>query len=155
VDGRPSFDVGPLSSAIFRVARLHKSLAARLLREIGLHPGQELVLMTLWRDGPQRQVDLARTLDSDAPTMTRSIARLEKAGLVRRSPSPTDGRATIVEATEASLPLREPVEQAWATLERLTTDALSRHRASEALSLLAELEAGLQAAADRASPDAR
>jgi DNA-binding MarR family transcriptional regulator len=149
MDERPGFEVGPLSSAIFRVARLHKSLAARLLRESGLHPGQELVLMTLWRDGPQRQVDLVRTLDSDAPTMARSIARLEKSGLVRRSPSPTDGRATIVEPTDASLPLRERVEQAWATLERLTTAGLSQRRATEALTLLAELEAGLQAAADR------
>jgi DNA-binding MarR family transcriptional regulator len=153
MDERPSFEVGPLSSAIFRVARLHKSLAARLLRESGLHPGQELVLMTLWRDGPQRQVDLVRTLDSDAPTMARSIARLEKSGLVRRSPSATDGRATIVEPTEASLPLRERVEQAWATLERLTTVGLSQRRATEALSLLAELEAGLQAAAERTHLD--
>jgi DNA-binding MarR family transcriptional regulator len=150
MDGRPAFEAGPLSSAIFRVARLHKSLAARLLRESGLHPGQELVLMTLWRDGPQRQVDLVRTLDSDAPTMARSIARLEKAGLVQRSPSPTDGRALIVEATAASLPLRAQVEQAWAGLERLTAAALTQRRAAEALSLLAELEAGLQTAADQA-----
>jgi DNA-binding MarR family transcriptional regulator len=155
MDGRPGFEVGPLSSAIFRVARLHKSLAARLLRESGLHPGQELVLMTLWRDGPQRQVDLVRTLDSDAPTMARSIARLEKSGLVRRSPSPTDGRASIVEATEASLPLRARVEQAWSALERLTAAGLSPRRAGEALSLLAELEAGLQVAADEAQQDGR
>lgn len=153
MDGRPAFEAGPLSSAIFRVARLHKSLAARLLRESGLHPGQELVLMTLWRDGPQRQVDLVRTLDSDAPTMARSIARLEKTGLVQRSPSPTDGRALIVEATAASLPLRAQVEQAWVTLERLTAAALTQRRATEALSLLAELEAGLQTAADQAQQD--
>jgi DNA-binding MarR family transcriptional regulator len=155
MDGRPAFEVGPLSSAIFRVARLHKALAARLLRESGLHPGQELVLMTLWRDGPQRQVDLVRTLDSDAPTMARSIARLEKTGLVQRSPSPTDGRALIVEATEASLPLRAQVEQAWATLEQLTAAGFTQRRAAEALSLLAELEAGLQAAADPAQQDGR
>jgi DNA-binding MarR family transcriptional regulator len=153
MDGRPAFEAGPLSSAIFRVARLHKSLAARLLRESGLHPGQELVLMTLWRDGPQRQVDLVRTLDSDAPTMARSIARLEKTGLVQRSSSPTDGRALIVEATEASLPLRAQVEQAWATLEQLTAAALTQRRAAEALSLLAELEAGLQTAAGQAQQD--
>lgn len=109
---QPSFAAGPVSSAIFRVARLHKALAARQLRETGLRPGQELVLMTLWQHGPQRQVDLAQALDSDAPTMVRSIARLEKAGLVRKRPSPTDRRATIIEATEASLALRHKVEAA-------------------------------------------
>ena len=33
------FDGGSVSHAFFRVARLTKSLAGRLLREIGLHPG--------------------------------------------------------------------------------------------------------------------
>ena len=117
--------VGPTSHAIFRVARLHKALAGRLLRESGLHPGQELVLMTLWTDGPQRQVDLATAIDSDAPTMARSVARLEKAGLVRRTRSDTDGRVVVVEATEAGRALRPKVEAAWRELERLTVGSLS------------------------------
>ncbi len=139
-----NFDVGPISSAIFRVARAHKALAARLLRPVGLRPGQELVLMTLWRRGPQRQVDLVQTLDSDAPTMVRSIARLEKLGLVTKRPSPTDRRATIVEATAASRRLRPQVEEAWARLEELTAGALPAARRSEVLDALAELEANLE-----------
>jgi DNA-binding MarR family transcriptional regulator len=132
--------VGPLSHAIFRVARLHKSLAGRLLRETGLHPGQELVLMALWADGPQRQVDLVEAVDTDAPSMARSISRLEKVGLVRRSPSPTDRRAVIVEASEASLALREKVADAWAELERLTVGSLTDAQQAEALASLGLLE---------------
>ncbi|WP_395571796.1 MarR family winged helix-turn-helix transcriptional regulator [Streptomyces sp. BK79] len=131
---------GPVSHAIFRVARLHKALAGRLLRESGLHPGQELVLMVLWDHGPQRQVDLVEAVESDAPTMARSISRLEKAGLVRRSPSPTDGRAVIVEATEAGLALREKVDGAWAELERLTTAGLGAAQQDEILAALGLLE---------------
>lgn len=138
----------PVSHAIFRVARLHKALAGRLLRESGLHPGQELVLMVLWDQGPQRQVDLVTAVDSDAPTMTRSISRMEKAGLVRRRPSPTDGRAVIVEATEASLALREKVDDAWAELERLTTTSLSAVQQREVLADLALLESVLTHAGD-------
>lgn len=144
---QPSFGTGPLSSAIFRVARAHKAWAARLLRDTGLRPGQELVLMTLWQRGAQRQVDLVHSLDSDAPTMARSIARLEKAGLVRRRPSPTDRRAAIIEATEAGLALRPSVETAWAELERLTAGSLTPQRRSEALALLAAIEANLETAA--------
>ncbi|WP_399880680.1 MarR family winged helix-turn-helix transcriptional regulator [Streptomyces sp. BBFR51] len=135
-----------VSHAIFRVARLHKALAGRLLRESGLYPGQELVLMVLWDQGPQRQVDLAEAVESDAPTMARSIARLEKAGLVRRSPSPTDGRAVIVEATRASLSLRAKVDGAWRELERLTTEGLSAARQAEILTNLGLLETTLAAA---------
>lgn len=140
-----TFAQEPVSHAIFRVARLHKSIAGRLLREAGLHPGQELVLLALWTDGPQRQVDLAATLEADAPTMTRSLARLERAGLVRRTPSPTDRRALIVEATEASLVLRAKVEGAWRELERLTVGALTDPERRQALDALAMLERALDA----------
>lgn len=143
VNGQDPFAGAPLSQAVFRLARLHKSVAAQLLRDTGLRPGQELVLMTLWTAGPQRLVDLVQTLDSDAPTMTRSIARLEKAGLVTRSASPRDGRVVIVQATEASLSLRASVVEAWETLERLTVGEASTQRQSELLHALSELESHL------------
>lgn len=144
----PDFGAGPVSSAIFRLARAHKATAARLLRDAGLRPGQELVLMTLWQQGPQRQVDLVHALDSDAPTMARSIARLEKAGLVQRRASPTDGRAMIVEATRASRRLRRQVETAWAELEQRTVGSMTPARRAELIRLMADLEANLTAAED-------
>ncbi|MCX7522859.1 MarR family transcriptional regulator [Microbacterium sp. STN6] len=140
---RMHLNAGPVSQAVFRTARLHKALAARLLRESGLRPGQELVLMTLWQSGPQRLVDLVNTLDSDAATMTRSIARLEKAGLVARRPSETDRRATIVEASEKSLALRPAVENAWAELERLSVSGIPPARQREIIAALSDLEASL------------
>lgn len=134
----------PLSHAVFQLARLHKSIAAQLLRETGLRPGQELVLMTLWDRGPQRLVDLVQMLDSDAPTMTRSIARLERSGLVARSRSAQDGRVVIVQATESSLPLRPRVAAAWARLEQLTVGDASERRQAELLRALKELESHLE-----------
>jgi MarR family transcriptional regulator, organic hydroperoxide resistance regulator len=141
-------DLSPLSHAIFRVARAHKSLAGRLLREAGLHPGQELLLMTLWVSGPQRMIDLAAAIESDAPSMTRSITRLEHAGLVSRRRSPSDGRVVIVEATEASLALRAKVEQAWVDLERFTVGSLTTSQQAEVLDALSLLE-GTIGLADR------
>lgn len=105
--------------------------------------------MTLWQQGPQRQTDLVQALDSDAPTMARSIARLEKAGLVLRRPSPVDRRAMIVEATAASVRLRGEVEAAWSELERLTVGSLSARRRAETLKVLADLEANLSTATVR------
>ncbi|KNX35951.1 transcriptional regulator [Luteipulveratus halotolerans] len=133
-----------MSHAIFRVARLHKMLAGQLLRSTGLYPGQELLMMRLWDEGPQRQVDLVRSLDSDAPTMARTIKRLERAGYVRRTPDPSDGRAALIEATPASLPLRRAVEQVWSELEALTVAGLDdqdRGRGQGQPGVLASLEA--------------
>ncbi|MEU2716283.1 MarR family transcriptional regulator [Streptomyces sp. NPDC007205] len=146
---------GPVSHAIFRLARLHRMFAGQLLRRTGLHPGQELVMMHLWELGPQRQTDLVRLLDSDAATMTRTVRRLEQAGFVRRRPSPTDKRATLVEPTAASHALRREVEQVWSQLEGLVTADLSADERTMALLTLERLERNLvQAAADPAGADA-
>ncbi|MCX5444536.1 MarR family transcriptional regulator [Streptomyces sp. SID8375] len=144
---------GPVSHAIFRVARLHRMIAGQLLRPLGLHLGQELVMMHLWELGPQRQTDLVRLLDSDAATMTRSIKRLENAGFVRRRPSPDDKRATIIEPTAASQALRREVERIWAELEGASTDDLTPDQQAEALHTLQRIEDSLARAATR-SPEA-
>ncbi|MFJ6722396.1 MarR family winged helix-turn-helix transcriptional regulator [Streptomyces sp. NPDC091259] len=141
-----SAERGPISHAIFRVARLHRMLAGQLLRRVGLHPGQELVMMQLWELGPQRQADLVRLLDSDAATMTRTVRRLEAAGFVRRRPSPTDKRASIIEPTPASHALRREVEELWGRLESLATTGLTPDERGEALRALEGIEAALSAA---------
>lgn len=142
----PVAGVGPVSHAIFRVARLHKMFAGQLLRETGLYPGQELLMMQLWDEGPVRQVDLVRNLDSDAPTVTRTVRRLEQAGFVRRLPNAADGRSTLIEATRASRPLRHAVQRIWAQLEGFTVGGLSDTRKGEVLDVLETLEANLLAA---------
>ncbi|MDF3298874.1 MarR family winged helix-turn-helix transcriptional regulator [Streptomyces tropicalis] len=145
---------GPISHAIFRLARLHRMFAGQLLRRIGLHPGQELVMMHLWELGPQRQTDLVRLLDSDAATMTRTVRRLEQAGFVRRRPSPTDRRASLIEPTAASHALRREVEQVWSRLEDISTAGLSDDERAAALRTLERLEHNLAvAAADSADAD--
>ncbi|GGQ48239.1 MarR family winged helix-turn-helix transcriptional regulator [Couchioplanes azureus] len=138
---------GPVSHAIFRVARLHRMHVGQLLRRVGLHPGQELVMMHLWERGPQRQADLVRLLDSDAATMTRTIQRLEHAGFVRRCPCATDKRATFIEPTAASLALRREVESIWTELEDRTLGDLSAPERAEALRLLECIEDNLAGAA--------
>lgn len=136
-------ELAPVSHAIFRVARLHKTLAGQLLRGAGLYPNQELVMMRLWTQGPQRQVDLVRMLESEAPTMTRTIQRLQKAGLVSTSRSPADGRSIIVEATAASEALRQDVERVWTTLESLTVADWPESRRQSVLDALAATEENL------------
>lgn len=139
----PLAELAPVSHAIFRIARLHKTLAGQLLRQAGLYPNQELVMMRLWTQGPQRQVDLIRMLESEAPTMTRTIQRLEKAGLVRTSRSPADRRSIIVEATAKSNTLRHDVEQAWSTLESLTIGHWTDNQRKTILDTLTATETNL------------
>lgn len=137
---------GPVSHAIFRLTRLHRMVAAQLLRRLGLHPGQELLMMHLWDCGPQRQADLAALLGSDSATITRTIHRLERGGFVRRSPSPTDGRSVIVSPTAAGNALRAEVEAMWHELEQRTTAGLDEAARAATLDTLVHMECNLREA---------
>ncbi|WP_454195141.1 MarR family winged helix-turn-helix transcriptional regulator [Nocardia sp. Marseille-Q1738] len=136
-------EVGPISHTIFRVARLHRMIAGHLLRRVGLHTGQELVMMQLWELGPQRQTDLVNLLDSDAATMTRTIRRLENSGFVRRRPCPDDKRATLIEPTAASQALRREVEAVWIELENAAVGELDATQKAQTLQALRALEDNL------------
>ena len=137
---------GPVSNAIIRITRLHIARARQLFRAVGLHPGQELLLMHLWDNGPQRQSDLAATFDTDSAAMTRSVQRLERAGFVRRTPDPSDGRATLVDMTPAGTALRGQIEQIWAQLEQDTTAGIPATRQRALLRDLEQIEANLTTA---------
>lgn len=139
---------GPISHALFRVARLHKMMAGELLRHVGLHPGQELVMMYLWDLGPQRQTDLIRLIDSDAATMTRTIQRLEHAGFVRRSPCADDKRAYLIEPTAAGRALRPQVEQTWNELEEIVVGGVGEREWQTIRRVLEGLEERLTHAAE-------
>ena len=52
------------------------------------------------RLGPQRLTLLAAREGVTQPAMTQLISRLEESGLVRREPSPDDGRVVLVAITE-------------------------------------------------------
>ena len=134
---------GPVSNVIIRVTRLHVMRARELFQSVGLHPGQELLMMHLWDTGPQRQADLAIAFDTDSASMTRTVQRLERAGFVRRRPDPADGRATLVESTPAGTALRDRVEQLWAELEAATVGTMSAGRRRTLLDELMHVERNL------------
>lgn len=66
-----------------------------LLRQLGLQPGQELVLLELAGLQQASQIELAQACEVDEPSMGRSLTRLERRGLVERAPDPTDSRRRL------------------------------------------------------------
>ncbi|MFJ2772937.1 MarR family winged helix-turn-helix transcriptional regulator [Streptomyces sp. NPDC087300] len=134
---------GPVSLAVSRVARLHRAAAGKLLKGLGLYPGQEFVMMHLWEAGAVRQSELIRAVDLDPSTVTKMLQRLEQAGHVRRRPDPADRRAVLVEATEASCGLLAQVEGAWGQLEERTLAGLDGSERAELTRLLGKVEVAL------------
>jgi len=88
------------------VADAVHSAAIHLLRGVrkedertGVGPARLSALSVLVFAGPLRLTELARIEQVKPPTMTKVIAGLEAAGLVRRRPDPGDARAVRLEAT--------------------------------------------------------
>ncbi|MFD9603765.1 MarR family winged helix-turn-helix transcriptional regulator [Streptomyces sp. NPDC056708] len=134
---------GPVSHAVSRVARLHRIAAGRLLKGLGLYPGQEFLMMYLWDAGAVRQSELIKTVDLDPSTVTKMLQRLEQTGHVRRCPDPGDRRAVLVEATDDSCALHADVERAWTNLEEHTLAGLDPAERKELARLLAKVEENL------------
>ncbi len=116
------------------VADALHSAAIHLLRgvrkedeESGVGPARLSALSVLVFGGPVRLTDLARIEQVKPPTMTKIVAGLEAAGLVRRRPDANDARAVRLEATARGTRLlqegrRRRVSRLAAALEALTPD---------------------------------
>lgn len=64
---------------------------------------QLAALGTLGRCGPLTVGEIAAHENVKPPSMTRTVAGLEEAGLVTRRPSETDGRQVVVELTDRAV----------------------------------------------------
>ena len=115
----------PLSTAIYQLARAHKALAASLLRDLGLYPNQELLLMQLEGVESRAQSELVRALTLDHSTVAKSLRRLERAGLISRRQSTSDGRAVDVSLTDRGAEIVARVHAVWKQLEATAADGLT------------------------------
>jgi DNA-binding MarR family transcriptional regulator len=84
-----------LNSVAIHLVRRARTADQRL----GVPPGQLSALSVLVFGGERTVADLAAAEQVTSPTMTRIVDGLVRAGLARRSPHPSDGRATVVRAT--------------------------------------------------------
>jgi len=116
------------------VADALHSAAIHLLRGVreedertGVGPARLSALSVLVFGGPMRLTALARVEQVRPPTMTKVVAGLEAAGLVRRRDDAADGRAIRLEATARGARLlnegrRRRVERLAVALRSLTPD---------------------------------
>ncbi|MFT9222261.1 MarR family winged helix-turn-helix transcriptional regulator [Gluconobacter oxydans] len=88
-----------LSALTTRNTRLFTLLLERELKKTGLRSGQLPVLQALQDGKTLNQKALADFADIEQPGMTTLLARMERDGLIRREPDPTDRRSTLVTLT--------------------------------------------------------
>ncbi|MBA3294565.1 MAG: MarR family transcriptional regulator [Geodermatophilaceae bacterium] len=136
-----------LNRTIRIVALKHRARAAALLADLGLYPGQEIVLLELDTLGPRKQAELAVSCECEPPTVSQLVRKLEIAGLITRQPSTTDARAIVVDLTDRGRALMGPLKSRWIELAEVTAAGLETTKPDELLSVVHELARSLCPAA--------
>jgi DNA-binding MarR family transcriptional regulator len=145
---RPELDSSPIG-IVGRVSRLARELELLMeptYREHGLEGGWYDVLATLRRSGPPyrlRPSDLAGTTMLTSSGTTKRLDRLEAAGLIARTPDPTDRRGTQITLTDAGHAALDATIEAHLDNERDLIAALSPAEQEQLAALLRKLRLGL------------
>jgi MarR family transcriptional regulator, transcriptional regulator for hemolysin len=93
------------------------------------------------------QLDLARSLGIEGPTLTRHLDNMEHSGFVARQPSETDRRAVRVEITEAGEAAHGRMLVAVIAFNKRLQAGLTRDDLSRLDEILTRLEDNLEAPA--------
>ncbi len=99
-------EAAPGMAAVTSIMRAQQIVAARVdevLRPYGLTYAryEVLMLLVLSRRGTLPMARIGERLQVHPASVTNAVDRLEAQGFVRRTPHPTDRRATLVELTES------------------------------------------------------
>lgn len=146
---RPDLSTAPMEvfGRVYRITQAMGDRVEKTYRSLGTTRGEFDVLATLRRSGepytlsPRR---LSSTLMLTTGGMTGRLDKLERAGLLRRSPDPHDRRALQVTLTEEGLALVDRAVAAGLEVQRtaLVAAGLDETETARLAALLRKLLAG-------------
>ena len=133
---------------LYNISKTQRNLAQAEFNKLGLHAGQERVLLCLAQHENVGQSDLVNHLCVEPPTVTKMLQRMEKAGLVERHQDDQDARAALVNATPQGRALQQPIMQVWDDLEKVMLANMTTAEQTLLRRLLMEVLANLAAVRD-------
>lgn len=116
-----------------------ESISKRMRSAVGVTGPQRLVLRLVAHYDRPSPGELARALRVHPSSLTGVLRRLERAGLIRRAPDPTDGRRAIVSLTAKGQRLNDRQDGTAESAVRRALKALGRSRTTTARAVLRKL----------------
>lgn len=135
-----------LASVLVQAARSMRTVLSRNLVVSGLYAGQDGVMLALAETDGLTAGALAGKLGVKAPTMTRTIGRMEAQGFLERRPDRDDARLTKVYLTELGRDRLQIIAEAGQHSEKLATRGLTDKQVRTLMKLLRAVDSNLQAA---------
>ncbi|MCT8974796.1 MarR family winged helix-turn-helix transcriptional regulator [Microbaculum marinisediminis] len=90
------------------MGRLFTKALQKAVEPYGLAPAQFTTMVEIWRDPGVTQRLLVERLGVEQGTMTNTLSRMERDGLILRRPHETDGRAQTLHLTDKAKAVLEP-----------------------------------------------
>ena len=125
-------------------ARLLAREMETILGPVGLNPAYVPVLLSLSAGGARTPKGLAQEATVEQPTMTATIQRMERDGLVTRKPNPDDGRSALIALTPKGYERIADMDRALGALNELLLEQFTTSEREQFLSLLGRVVSVLE-----------
>jgi DNA-binding MarR family transcriptional regulator len=116
---------GPVGYALAEATRAHRAQMQHRIGALGLHLGQELLIVDLHQHPGTTQAELVQRIGMEQPTIAKAITRMQRTGFVERTTDPADRRVTRLRLTEQGEAVVEAIVTAWADVESRAATGLT------------------------------
>ena len=137
-------DNGPVGYALAHATRAHRSVLQRRMAQLGLHLGQELLIVDIHHNPDTTQAELVQRIGLEQPTIAKALTRMERTGFIQRTTDPGDRRVTRLRLTERGEAVVDAVTAAWADTEDQATAGLTDAEAQQLIRLLTTVRGNLE-----------
>ena len=132
-------EAGPLGYGLALAARRHRADLTRRLATLGLHTGQELIVVDLHENPGSTQAELVERMGIEQPTVAKAISRMERSGFVERARDESDRRATRLRLTAQGEDVVAAVVAVWRDAEAEMSESLAADERDRLFSLLSRI----------------
>ncbi|MEW5424710.1 MarR family winged helix-turn-helix transcriptional regulator [Amorphus sp. 3PC139-8] len=132
------------------MARLFAQGIHARIRPLGLSPGNFPALLELWVNDGLTQKELTERLSIEQATMANTLARMERDGLIRRTPHPADGRSQQIWLTAKAKALEAPAIEAAKAQNNLALARLDPAERAQFVAMMTTVIETMRAAQDEA-----
>ena len=115
----------------------------------GVVPGQFAQLLALYEQEPLTQRELCDRVQIEQSTMAYTLQRMERDGLIERTPDPADGRRSFISLTRRARELQETLASAARAVNETATQGISDDAVDTLMKTVQQMIRNLEAAAGR------
>ena len=115
-----------LSYVVNHLSRLLTQAMGDAIKDLGVTPGQLPVVMCLWEQDGLTQRELYERVNIEQATMSNTLKRMERDGLIKRKPDPNDRRAARITLTPKAKKLEAQLADAVKEVNKTAVGALKK-----------------------------